>query len=380
MLFIQRTAVDLKVEIFSNYHKISLNPHERAIESKTESPMLVQCPGCRTTYRVSEEAVAMPKPTFRCSRCKNVFDLDAKTPSKPARERTDAPSQTGIESQELSFSFPAAEPPAKTNHHNDEDTISDLSAPAVAVNGPAAHANATALPGEEPQQEWSLFKQRGEDFVRPDDGPRRFDDNAETPFVFARERQVASDDNTDIDAPTDTPVSLMPFVLLCAAIIVVCASVTLLYKARPQPVEQILKAVPFIGGSISRNDYLRQGIVLQTSLTRFQRIQGNRDVFILSGSAVNRNRVRVREIRIEGFLYGRDGTVIERRVITVGNAISPKIIHDLTQQEILDLQKQGPVKRFEIQPDESAPFSIVFLQTNAAAQSFGYRVLSAEEA
>jgi predicted Zn finger-like uncharacterized protein len=342
--------------------------------------MLVQCPGCRTTYRVSEEAVATPKPTFRCSRCKNVFDLSAKPASKPPRERAEAPSPAVVDSQELSFSFPAAEPPVESNHHHNEENISDLAPPAIASNGPAAHASDAPLPGEQPQQEWNLFNERPEDFVLPDNGTPRFSDSAETPFVFARERQSASDDNIERAAAADTPASLTPFFLLCGVILLISASVTLLYKARPQAIEQILKAAPFIGSSISRNDYLRQGVILQTSLTRFQRIQGNREVFILSGSAVNRNRVRVREVRIEGFLYGRDGTVIDRRVITIGNAISPKIIHDLTQQEILDLQKQGPVKRFEIQPDESAPFSIVFFPSNAAAQSFGYRVLSAEEA
>jgi len=147
-----------------------------------------------------------------------------------------------------------------------------------------------------------------------------------------------------------------------------------------EAIESILKNIPWIGSSIVRNDYLREGIVLQTGLARFQRIQGNREVFLLSGAAVNRNRVKVREVKIEGFIFARDGKVLERQVITVGNAISPKIVRDLSQQEISDLQKQGPVKRFEILPDESAPFSIVFLKSNPAVQSFGYRVLSADEA
>src|SRR3954452_10765859 len=96
--------------------------------------MLVQCPGCQTTYRVSEEAVATSKPTFRCSRCKNVFDLGTKNASKPARERTEAPSATALESRELSFSFSPTEAPAEPRN---EDKISELPAPAVAENGPS---------------------------------------------------------------------------------------------------------------------------------------------------------------------------------------------------------------------------------------------------
>ena len=52
----------------------------------------------------------------------------------------------------------------------------------------------------------------------------------------------------------------------------------------------------------------------------------------------------------------------------------------MTAQEIGTLQRQSPIKRFEILPDESAPFSIVFLKSGAEIKSFGYRILSAEEA
>jgi len=342
--------------------------------------MLVQCPGCRTTYRVSEEAVATPKPTFRCSRCKNIFDLGAKSAAKAPRDNSEAPSEASLDSQELSFSFPATKTLAEEKR---EEIISELPAPAVAENGPAPRENEASPPDGEREEEWSLFKDSSaeEDFtLRSEKTPPRFSQPDEAPFVFARERQNATDENPERGAPAQRPLSVTPFLLLCGILLFSCASLTLLYKARPEIIEPVLKSLPLLGPSISRNDYLRQGIVLQTSLTRFQRIQGNREVFLLSGAAVNRNRVRVREVKIEGFIFARDGTVIESRVITIGNAISPKIIRDLTQQEILDLQKQGPVKRFEIPPDESAPFSIVFFKTNAGAQSFGYRVLSAEEA
>ena len=338
--------------------------------------MLVQCPSCRTTYRVSEEALAAPKPTFRCSRCKNIFDLDTKASPRPARDRTEATPAPSPESPELSFSFSDAAAHAE----KEPEALSEFAANAAPENG-AGMGNADSPREEKSQAEWSLFNDRSatEDFSQSENPRTRVEHTAETPFVFARERQNASDETAD-SAPADRPLSLTPFLLLCGILLLLAASSTLLYKARPQTVEQMLKNLPLIGSSISQNDYLRQGIVLQTNLTRFQRIQGNREVFLLSGAAVNRNRVKVREVKIEGFLLARDGSVIERQVITIGNAISPKIIHDLTQQEILDLQKTSPVKRFEIQPDESAPFAIVFFKTNGAAQSVGYRVLSADEA
>jgi hypothetical protein len=207
----------------------------------------------------------------------------------------------------------------------------------------------------------------------------RFEKPAEPGFVFTREPEVKSGNGAETAAEARRPLSVTPFLFLSGVLLLACASVTLLYKARPEPIENLLKNVPLLGSSMVRNDYLRQGIVLQTVVGRFQRIQGNRDIFLLSGVAVNRNRVRVREVKIEGYTYARDGTVLESHVITIGNAISPKIIRDLTEQEIKDLQKTGPVRRFEIQPDESVPFSIVFVRPNVSPQSFGYRVVSADE-
>lgn len=372
----------MQVEIFSNYHKIDLNPHERTIDNHKplKDSMLVQCPGCRTTYRVSEDAVATPNPTFRCSRCKNIFVLGGKGQAKPARQRV---ASARAESPELSFTFDAPAPRAEEQ-------------PATAEILPAANAPTTEekeifdvkdvvpdIPvNHRADQDWTLDERPAEsDFAPRDTKPQaQFEKTVEPALVFSREHQAKPENGEEAAAEGKRPLSIAPFFFLSGLLLLVFASVTLLYKTRPEPIESVLKGVPLIGSSMVRNDYLRQGIVLQTVVAQFQRIQGNREIFLLSGVAVNRNRVKVREVKIEGYTYARDGSVLERQVITIGNAISPKIIRDLTQQEIIDLQKTGPVRRFEIQPDESVPFSIVFVKTNVSSpQSFGYRVVSADE-
>lgn len=42
--------------------------------------MLVQCPGCRTTYRVRDTLITTSTPTFRCSLCKHIFVLGKPDP------------------------------------------------------------------------------------------------------------------------------------------------------------------------------------------------------------------------------------------------------------------------------------------------------------
>ena len=99
---------------------------------------------------------------------------------------------------------------------------------------------------------------------------------------------------------------------------------------------------------------------------------------MVSGLVVNRNPVSVREVRVEGQTFNAQGREIERQEISVGNAISSRILRDLTVQEISILQRLNPQKRFEIAPDGSASFVIVFLKPSGEIKDFGCRVLSAE--
>ncbi|GEM_PF-912812 len=356
--------------------------------------MLVQCPGCRTTYRVSEDAVATSNPIFRCSRCKNVFVLGGKGPSKPARQRSEAPR---ADSPELSFAFDAPAPHADAKSAAEEVTPSEIAPSSsrpvdgekeildvkdVVPDSADNHQTATDWQIEErpAEHDFAFHTINTEPRFTAKSKAPRFEKPAEPAFVFTREPEAKTVNGAETAAEVRRPLSVAPFLFLSGVLLLACASVTLLYKARPEPIEKLLKSVPLLGSSMVRNDYLRQGVVLQSVIGRFQRIQGNRDIFLVSGVAVNRNRVKVREVKIEGYTYAPDGSVLESHVITIGNAISPKIIRDLTEQEIKDLQKTGPVRRFEIQPDESVPFSIVFVRQNVSPQTFGYRVVSADEA
>ena len=109
-------------------------------------------------------------------------------------------------------------------------------------------------------------------------------------------------------------------------------------------------------------------------------IQGNREVFVVTGVALNQNPVVIREVRIAGQLYNQAGKEIEQQTIWIGNAISPKIVRGMTAQDISDLQRLKPLKTFEIPPGDSVPFTIVFLKPNREAKNFSCEIVSAEDA
>lgn len=386
--------------------------------------MLVQCPKCQTTYRVSDSLVTTPNPTFRCSRCKHIFVLGLKAEAGPVSEPVKPSSAPPRRDQEpeLNFSFAApekketgkekaAEIPAPPQQGEDkpaeasaDQTRAEPAKPATDESftfpdesptaspfqedpSPRFEAEPPSVQSKEKEDDWSLTRPQVEEesFTIPEesrsepgasgDAPSRtFDERWADALPLLEERQA----DPSQDPYRDRPLSIVPYVTLFGALVLVYALLTLMYQAQPKTIEAAINVVPWLGPSVLKNNHLRHGIALQSLRPGFQTIQGNREVFVLSGLAVNRNSMSVRELRLEGQIFNAEGKEIDRQTISVGNAISSKILRDLTAQEISILQKLNPQKRFEIPPDESAVFVIVFLKPSAEVKNFSCRVLSVE--
>ena len=384
--------------------------------------MLVQCPSCQTTYRVSDSLLTTRNPTFRCSRCKHIFALGLKTEASPAGEIPPAPSSAPKQQEEpeLSFSSSPAEQKASTEKEStetppplfeseqasvekipDENPVEpaksasdesfsfpkEATAPyAVREGAPQIEAEQSPLLNEERLDSWSLTRPQEEQvFTIPEENQSpqtasspesspAFEDEWPESLPLLEEREASP----DLDPYRDRPFSIVPYIGLFGALLLIYSLLTLMYQAQPKTIEAVIKTIPWLGSAVLRNNHLRHGISLQSLRPSFQTIQGNREVFVLSGVAVNRNPVSVREVRVEGHIFNAEGKEIDRQIISLGNAISSKILRDLTSQEISILQKLNPQKRFEILPDESAGFVIVFLRPSTEVKNFSCRVLSVD--
>lgn len=381
--------------------------------------MLVQCPSCHTTYRVSDSLVTAPNPAFRCSRCKHIFALGSKTeanaPVETPRAPPTPPRQT--QEQELSLSFPAGKK-QETAEQKPTDAPEKNTALALTAPPKSAQSESLSFPQEAPppgtakedlppnlemenasiseaplppkgakEESWSLTAappEQEKSFTIPDEN-RSF--SVESPSESSDELQdnwqdalpMLEEREAGQGADRDRPLSVVPYISLFGALLLAYALIALMYQAQPKTIETAIKTIPWLGQALLKNNHLRHGMVLQSIRPGFQTIQGNREVFVLSGLAVNRNAVSVREVRVEGFIFNAEGKEIDRQTISVGNAISSKILRDLTTQEISILQRLNPQKRFEISPDQSAGFVIVFLKPSAEVKNFSCRVLSVEE-
>ena len=347
--------------------------------------MLVQCPSCRTTYKVADEVVKGAAPAFRCSRCKHTFELEGAEanptpPLKPAaNELTAAPEP---QERELSFSF--SEPSAPVAEPNENAT--------QAVPSARAH---TQIPNNPATEQWSL-------------NPEPANETADSPFTIpaavensepekivdipknfeADERAFAAPELKEhaqtaanilaMSSYIDQRASIRPYLSLFGLLLIGFSLLAAMTHAKPAEMENLVRKIPWFGATVLKNNHLKDGVLLQSLRTGYQSLQGNREVLVLTGVAINQNPVVIREVKVTGKVFNTDGKVIERQTIWIGNTISPKIIRGMTAEDIPHLQDLKPLKSFELPPGDSIPFTVVFLKPAKQAKEFSLEVVLAD--
>ena len=342
--------------------------------------MLVRCPKCRTTYKVSDELLKGSAPAFRCSRCKHTFELESHRAPEGEPEQSLQPgisSGTIPQDEELSLPF-EPKPPATMNGAVDE-------------KAPESPSLKSAASKAHPGDDWSIQEPVGQadrEFVLPEDdrsirSPRRIEVAKDFPdddpfFSRTSTHDTGADPDNILPMSSYQRASILPFVSLFSLLIIGFGLFSVISHANPQSSEAMIKTIPVLGPAALRNNHLREGIVVQSLRSGYQTIQGNREVFLISGVAINQNPEVVREIQLSGITYNAEGKELERQTIWAGNTISPKIIRGMTVEDIPHLQDLKPLKSFEIPPGDSIPFTIVFLRSAKSARTFSYEVLAAE--
>jgi predicted Zn finger-like uncharacterized protein len=342
--------------------------------------MLVRCPKCRTTFKVSDDRVKGSVPAFRCSRCKHTFDLELHNAPETSADLTGAlepPTPDRTQAEELRLPFePKLDRPAYTGNNETFE----------AAPAPADDFAARVEPGDS----WSLSDPNRQDehqFVLPDSDPpipssRMADVSqdfpADDPFFPKADGDEAGESNIlAISSYREQKASILPFVTLFGLLVIGFTFISVMSYAKPQAAEGVIKQIPLVGSSVLKNNHLKNGILIESLRSGHQTIQGNRDVFLISGVARNQNPEVVREIQLSGVAYNAEGKEVERQTIWVGNTISPKIIRGMTTEDIPHLQNLKPLKSFEIPPGDSIPFTIVFLKSAKNAKEFSCEVLTA---
>jgi predicted Zn finger-like uncharacterized protein len=339
--------------------------------------MIVRCPSCKTTYKVADKLVKDPKPVFRCSRCKHTFELEsAETPERPVDSAHVAASLFSKTQQERALSFTFA--PKK--QEDEENRTESIHSPREDFEFPARRTEDQSIGNVESTVDETLTSPEPDPGIGADkvlDSPEGISPqlSPSQPLPLARE---TTDNVLSLDPYRDQPASTVPFLSLFGLLVVLFGLATAFHLAHPNVSEGIVRSIPLVGPSVLKNNHLKNSVALQSLHASHQTIQGNREVLVITGVAQNQSPVVIREVRVAGQLYNLEGKEIEQQIIWIGNAISPRIIRNMTVQDISDLQRLKPLKTFEIPPGDSIPFAIVFLKSSKEIKDFSCEVLTAE--
>jgi hypothetical protein len=272
---------------------------------------------------------------------------------------------------EFSFTFPS-------NEHEQFDRPSDSPKreleTAAAITESGSIEPAESKPAQPLASQRRQYSGRKKGSMEPQGGTPT-EPSPSQPLPLPRE---ATDNILTLDPYRHQSVSILPYITLFGILLIAFAFVTAFHRVHPEASERMIRAIPLIGMSVLKDNHLKSGVALRSLQASYQSIQGNREVFVVTGVAHNRNPVVIREVRVAGQLYSLEGKEIEQQTIWIGNAISPRIIRGMTAQDISDLQRLKPLKSFEMPPGDSVPFTIVFLKSTKGIKDFSCSVVAVE--
>jgi len=139
----------------------------------------------------------------------------------------------------------------------------------------------------------------------------------------------------------------------------------------PERVRVLLGEIPLIGDDMVETRLNPRHIQLADVHGEFKRVQGDRLVFVISGTAINNAPVPVAGIQIEGRIVGRAD---ERQVVYCGAA--PQDISELGIREIELLQTLKPSGDWALPPGEQDRFLVAFADPPVPLTEFTAEVVA----
>jgi hypothetical protein len=201
-------------------------------------------------------------------------------------------------------------------------------------------------------------------------------DEDEPPPVLSRPKRSAPKREPKAPAVDDRGKfrAIVLFLLLCVMAYGALATTLL---SMPDMADRFVRSLPLVGSMLA-GDRLSRQIALSELSASYHRIKEGKEVFVITGRALNTATVPLHAVQIRGQLFDRDGNLVDQRSIYCGNVVSTKVLRDLTPRELKFLQDIQPPKQFQIEPGDGAGFVIVFMDPPASAAEFSAQVVGAQ--
>ncbi len=287
--------------------------------------MTVGCPRCGTRYRLPPRSKLGSDPTYRCVQCRHVFAADA-----------------------------AAEEPAVVDEAEPDADIDEVE-----------------LDEDTEDPERFSFADEDEDDDE-DDEPAA----PEPPRARERRRDAAPRPKRAADdGAKPTPMSGVGlFALRTVFGVTLTYAVASIYLyTHPADVAAVMARVPLIGGPLAEKRLSPAAVQLSNVKGSYERVRGDKLVFVISGTATNNATSAVKGVQIEGRIVGREE---QRQVVFCGAA--PRDVQDLSVREIALLQSLEPPKDWTLGAGEQANFLVAFVTPPAELREFSAEVVGVQ--
>jgi predicted Zn finger-like uncharacterized protein len=323
--------------------------------------MIVSCPYCSTRYEIDAARLASPNPMLKCSRCRHIF------PAPSSKKSTPSPA------------------PAKANRPDDENLTLPFEEPGWKDEPDAPPAD--SFDESEPSDGFVLGTEE-----RSDEPVAKEADDEEP--AAARSRGAARPVEDTEGEPEDAPPvrrgprrrrepqrsersPVRPLFLFLAAVVAAYGMLTRALFASPALCDKLVNRLPMIA-ALGDDRLFTRKVALSDVVGNYQRLKDGKDVFVITGKAVNTAAVALHGIQVSAKLYNGAGRMLDQKTIYCGNVISAKVLKDLTPAEVSILQKLSPPKKFDIEPGESSTFVVVFMDPPREAAEFTTQVAAAQ--
>ena len=206
-----------------------------------------------------------------------------------------------------------------------------------------------------------------------DDDRFTFDDDEDDAAEAAAGDEVRSPPPARREAPPARGGTARFAVRSTVVVALVYAVLSIWIYTHPAIARDALRDVPLIGSRLAETHLRPTTVQLANVRGEYERVQGDRLVFVISGTAVNASAVPVRSIQVEGRIAGAQE---QRQVVFCGAA--PRDVHDLSLREIALLQTLEPPKDWTLAPGEQASFLVVFPGPPTDLREFGAEVVAVQ--
>lgn len=302
----------------------------------------VTCPVCKTDYWVEKKYLADPSARLKCSHCKSVFSYSDSLRSSRSPKKSRPPKRE--------------EPPLFDDHGKGTD--SDRSE----LTEEGGEENDEPRPrAEEPA---ARPAKRSEPATRTT--------HDESDFVFGSTGEWDLGDGTPVEPlprpslaerrrrETDEGAKVRAVVILLAIVVAAYAAFAATLVSQPDKAQRMVQQIPLIGRGLSEERLYARRVQLVDVRASAQELRGGRPALVVTGRAVNRNPVPLRDVQILSSLVDSHGQVRDQKRVFCGNVVTVRMLRDLNAQEISMLQQNPPSREFVLRPGAAAEFVVVF--------------------